>query len=114
VPSIRERRSTTKMATASKPNRAVFLAMEELGLTGWLPGSGRRLAVRNAREALTAGESTRVPVQTSSRAAMRQTSEAALRSSRSTEASRTMAWLVVTAIGAVTAVALASLFSRRR
>ena len=99
------------MATASKPNRAVFLAMEELGLTGWLPGSGRRLAVRTAREGLAGTDYARAPLQMAPSMSGKRHSAVAV---RSPEAGRTMAWLVVTAIGAVTAVALASLFTRRR
>jgi hypothetical protein len=88
--------------------------MEELGLTGWLPGSGRRLAVRTTREGVAGVDFTRAssmqPTLATSLTGKRQSAV----SIRSPEASRTMAWLVVTAIGAVTAVALASLFTRRR
>ena len=97
------------MAVPSKPNRQVFLAMEELGLTGWLPGSARRVPVRtSSREALG-------PAATASlRNVVHPSDERDAALTRRHDATRTMAWLVVTAIGAVTAVSLASLFGRRR
>jgi hypothetical protein len=82
--------------------------MEELGLTGWLPGSNRRIAVRTARDSLDPQRGQSVVARNSA------PREGAARSLRRDEATTTMAWLVATAIGAVTLVALASLFGRKK
>jgi hypothetical protein len=86
--------------------------MEELGLTGWLPGSGRRLAVRS-RDGLAGADFAKASIQPTMAAPIAGKRQGAV-AIRTTDGGRAMAWMVVTAIGAVTAVALASLFTRRR
>lgn len=94
------------MGMTSKPNRAVFLAMEDLGLTGWLPGSARRLAVRTGR-----GENVPIQSRGSSESSMERRGEVLPVMSAQTRA----AWLVVaTAVGAITLVTLASALLGRR
>ena len=87
------------MGMTSKPSRAVFVAMEELGLGGWLPGSARRIAVSTG--SATSERSMRAPVR----------KHESLSTRRSPVAVPT---LLLAALGAVAFVATLTLFNRRR